>query len=610
MWAFQLNPRLSLTVLTGLLCLNARQTRAVLNDGPPGNGTSFDYIIVGGGTAGLVLANRLSSDPNNAVAVIEAGSSQLNNPNVTLVGSFAPGLHTQIDWQYSSAPQVYANRRSFVYDAGKGLGGTSLINGMTYVRAAIPQIDAWESKFGSQGWNWANLFPYYLKSETFQVPDEIQTEDGCNYTASVNGEEGPVQVGWFEGIAGPDTYHEVRNAWEAIGIEWIPDPNTGNSSGGSVWPLTTSRSENIRWDAARAYLFDGANNITERPNLHVFQNSVAQRITWTDDVGDAAQASGVVVAGTSGDIVIGAKREVILSAGSLKSPVLLEASGVGNADILNAQGIPVKLELPSVGFNLQDQPNTPLVNNAGLGKNFTGYPTYVTFATAVDLFGDNVTNVENYVRSQIPSYAQVITSRAARKATSPAIQEQLLNDQVDLIFKDLIPTAEILTATFGPLVEVPFWGLLPFSRGSVHINGSDPNGVPTIDPNFFLADWDGIAQAAAARVARNFLNAGIVAGWAGTETTPGIGNVTANATDAEWVSYFKESFTLNYHPVGSTAMMARELGGVVDCNLRVYGTDNVRVVDAGVFPAQVDGHLTSTIYAVAERAADIILDKI
>lgn len=592
-------------------CTVTSPAQAVLNDGPPNNGSSFDWVIVGGGTAGLVLANRLSSDLKTTVAVVEAGAAQLNNPNVTLLGKFSPGLHTQIDWQYPSSPQNFAEGQTFVYDAGKGLGGTSLINGMTYIRAAIPQIDAWEKSFGNEGWNWANLWPYYLKSETFQAPDVAQIQEGADYIPNAHSEQGAVEVGWFAGIAGPDTYHKIRSAWEAIGTEWISDPNAGNSTGASLWPLTISRSENIRWDSARAYLFDERNNITARANLHVFQNTVAQRITWGDDVNGTAQAAGVIVTGGSEDeVAVMATREVILSAGSLKSPVILEESGVGNADVLGAQNVSVKLDLPSVGENLQDQPQIGIEDIAGPGKFFTGYPTYVTFATANDLFGDNVTNVEKYVRSQIPAYAQTITSQAVTGATSPTVQEKLLNDQADLIFKDLIPIAEVLTAPFHNIVSMPFWNLLPFSRGSVHINRSSSDGVPIIDPKFFLADWDGIALAAIGRLTRKFLTAGRAAGWVGSEIVPGAGNVTTDDTDAEWITYAKKYFSLNYHPVGTTAMMAQDLGGVVDCNLKVYGTNNVRVVDAGIFPAQIDGHLTSTIYAVAERAADIILGKI
>lgn len=586
---------------------------AIVNDGPPNDGSTFDYVIVGGGTAGLVLANRLSSNPDTSVAVIEAGSSQFCNPNVTSIDASTAGLLTQIDWQYASAPQAYADGNTLMFNAGKGLGGTSLINGMTYLRPAAPQIDAWESRFGNPGWNWANLFPYFLKSETFQVPDATQRQEGCDYVASVHGKNGPVEVGWNNEIAGAEVYQEVRSAWEASGINWISDPNSGNASGASVWPLTVSRTQNIRWDAARAYLFSDVkevNNVTTRPNLQVYQNSLARRIAWAPpDPTRVARSAGVIVMGTYGSsVTVAAKREVILSAGSLKSPALLEASGVGNAAILNAQNIPLMVELPSVGFNLQDQPLIEFENNAP--QNVSRNGKYVTFATALDLFGDNTTDVENYIRSRIPAYAQEIASRAAPNATSPSVQEQLLNDQADLIFKDLVPMAEILTLTIGSAVQIPLWHMLPFSRGSVHLNNSSPEGVPTIDPNFYLADWDSIGEAAAGRLARRFLAQGRIAGWVGEEIIPGPSNITLNAGDAEWSEYAKKYAAPVHHPVGSTAMMAKELGGVVDHELTVYGTSNVRVVDAGILPAQVDGHLTSTIYAVAERAADIIIGNI
>ena len=615
-------------LLLGIVSLPVR-TRAILATSPPTSESAFDFVIVGGGTSGLVVANRLSADRSISVAVIEAGQSQINNPNVTIPNSYGLGLHTDIDWNYRSVPQIYANDQPQVYDQGKGLGGTSLINGQTYVRAADAQIDAWETRFGNPGWNWDNLFPYYLKSETFQIPDTSQEEAGCNYTAAAHGEDGPLYVGWFEEIAPRDTYLDVRAAWEDIGYEWIQDPNTGKPSGASVWPLTVNRDLDIRWDAARAYLYPEA--VAQRTNLQVYENTVAQRIVWSDNKDGEAQASGVEVTDAAGNtVIVTAKCEVILSAGSIKTPVLLEASGIGNVDILNANGIPVKIDLPSVGFNLQDQvshssslispelsmpltwrrqPLAAIISAAGPDHNFTGYPTYVTYPTAVDLFGDNVSSVEDYVREQIPSYAQAIISRAAPNATSQEIQEQLLNDQADLIFKDLIPVTEIITASSQTIVINSFWGLLPFARGSVHINGSSVNNNPIIDPQFFQQDWDALLLTNTARTARKFMAQGMTAGWIGDETTPGLATVPGDATDEQWFTYLKKSYSPNYHPCGTAAMMSRELGGVLDASLKVYGTSNVRVVDASVLPAQIVGHLTSTLYAIAERASEIILSN-
>ncbi|KAL9050916.1 MAG: hypothetical protein Q9162_006343 [Coniocarpon cinnabarinum] len=604
---------LSLTSVTAQPSCPALDARASLT-----NESAFDYVIVGGGTSGLVLANRLSADPSVSVAVIEAGSSQRDNPNVTSLGSYGRALGTEVDWTYTSAPQVFANNKPQTYDAGKGLGQSTAcrLTLMTSawsvcddnrIRAATAQIDTWETRFGNQGWNWANLFPYYLKSETFQIPDANQTQAGCNFTASVHGESGPVEVGWFNDIAPRSTYLEVRAAWEDAGFTWIPDPNTGNASGASNWPLTVSRAQNIRWDAANAYLYSG-DVMSQRSNLQVFENTTAQRILWTDEQDDKAQASGVEVIDQAGDIqVVSVNKEVILSAGSLKSPVLLEASGVGNRDVLNANGIPVKVDLPSVGFNLQDQPNVPLVASAP--QNFTGYPTYVTHATANDLFGNQAPQIYSHLLAQLPSYAQTITSRAAANVTTPEIQQQLLKIQLDLMFVDFIPMAELLTAPSGSNLVIAFWTLLPLSRGSVHINKSISND-PIIDPHFFMLDSDHLFQAATARLGRSFFSAAQTSGFAGSEISPGLANVSSDATDEQWKDYFINHYGPNSHPVGTAAMMRQDLGGVVDASLTVYGVSNVRVVDASILPAQVDGHLTSTLYAVAERAADIILGRI
>ena len=473
----------------------------------------------------------------------------------------------------------------------------------------MAQIDAWE-QIGNTGWNWSSLWPYYKKSEHIQPPTPSQAAHGITYEPNAHGFDGPLAVGWSIHDAPGNTTALVGQTWNNLGYPTLQDDNTGSLRGFYVWPRTLNRTADIREDAARAYYWP----ISNRPNLHAYTFTTADKIVWDEDkpqltgYGSGALAMGIQVttsAGTKQNIK--ASREVILSAGSLRSPVILEQSGVGNPQILGRHGIKTKVVLPGVGENLQDQPNNGIISSFTLNLSLTNFPPFVTYATATDLFGSNTSAVESYIRSQIPTYASRVTAQS-NNSTTQAIQEKLFVLQSNLIFQEHVPVAEILTAPFGPVLDIAFWDLLPFSRGSVHTTPRSINGSaqPAINPNFFMLDKDSIFQVAIARQVRQAAHTRPLADVTPAEAQPNTTTVPADATDAQWATWLKDTYSPNSHPLGSCAMMARELGGVVDPELRVYGTNNVRVVDASILPYQIDGHLTSTLYAVAERASDII----
>ncbi|KAF2816873.1 putative glucose oxidase [Mytilinidion resinicola] len=565
----------------------------------------YDYIVVGGGTAGLVVANRLTENPHVTVAVIEAGDSVFNNPNVTDTTAFGLSLGTSIDWAYPAEPQTYALNRTLIYDSGKALGGTSTINGMTYIRPEAAHIDTWE-KLGNDGWNWDSLWPYYKKSEHFQVPDAQRQDDGAAYIEDYHGFRGPVTVGWSTTLMGGDAHSILNETWQNVGLPYNADTSGGKLRGFSVWPFTLNNSvggKGIRQDAARAYYYPFA---AKRPNLHLYLNTVANKLIWDGDYYKYT-ATGVEVTSVGGLISnISATREVIISAGSLRTPVFLEHSGIGNPDILTKYSIPLRIALPSVGENLQDQPNNGVATSLSL--NTTGYPPYVSHATAADLFGSSTSTIEANLRCSIPSYAAAVASNSNHALNASAL-ETIFSLQADVIFHTSTPLAEILSVPIAgaPELATPFWSLLPFSRGSVHTQSKDPTAYPAIQPNFFQFEFDELAQTAIARYIRKSYTVAPLAALVGPELVPNTTTVPTDAPDEVYIEFLKSTFGPNYHPVGTAAMMSRELGGVVDSELRVYGTRNVRVVDASVFPGQVTGHLTSTIYAVAERAAEILV---
>ena len=239
--------------------------------------------------------------------------------------------------------------------------------------------------------------------------------------------------------------------------------------------------------------------------------------------------------------------------------------------------------------------------------NTTGYPPYVTSATATDLFGTNTSSVEATLRASIPAYAAAVAANSGN-ASSVSALTTLFTIQADLIFTQNTPLAEILSVPVAGALEflTSFWVLLPFARGSVHIQSANTSAPPAINPNFFQFPFDVSAQAATGRFVRRAFATAPLSTYVTAELLPGLATVPPDASDETWGAWLKSVYGPNHHPVGTAAMMARELGGVVDPELRVYGTANVRVVDASVLPFQVCGHLTSTLYAVAERAADII----
>jgi choline dehydrogenase-like flavoprotein len=569
----------------------------------------FDYIIVGGGPAGLVLANRLSVDPNITVAIIEAGDEQYNNINVTDVGLLFPGLGTDLDWSYTSAPQKYISNRTFGFSAGKALGGTTTINGMTYIRAEKDQIDVWE-ELGNEGWNWEALWRYYIGQEGFIRPDGEIAGNGAVFEGKDHGFEGEVAVGWSKYFMKDGVFEILKDTSENMGVKWNKDANGGRVAGFTTWPLTLNSTANIRQDAARAFYYPVAK---QRPNLHVLLNTTATRIIWDESTTSSGSATAkgveVISASTNTTQTILSTHEVILAAGSLRSPALLEHSGIGNPSILSPLNIPIVANLPSVGANLQDQPNTAISYTSN--RNWTGYPSFATFLTASDLFGASLSSLASELRANATDYASRIVADAPVNETTVKIEELLIRRQIDLVFtpNSTIPLAELTFFPQGSSFTCVFWNLLPFSRGNIHVTSANSSTLPSINPNFLQLPIDTLLQVAAAVKAREYFTTAPLSQYVTVENAPGLDTVPAGAgwRDERWGAWIKKAYGLNNHPVSSTAMRSKELGGVVDKEGRVYGTGNVRVVDGGILPLQISGHLSATIYAAAGKIADAVL---
>ena len=236
---------------------------------------------------------------------------------------------------------------------------------------------------------------------------------------------------------------------------------------------------------------------------------------------------------------------------------------------------------------------------------YTGIGGYVGYINATDVFGTSTSSVASTVLSALPQYASTVAA-ASNNASTAANLQAIFKIQHSLIFTSKVPIAEILVYPSGTSLTSEYWALLPFARGSVHINSSNPSTAPVINPNYFMLDWDAQGQTGVAKFIRKLFATAPLSKLVSKENSPGLTTVPASASDATWTTYLKSAFRSNYHFVSSAVMMPQASGGVVNPRLLVYGTSNVRVVDASVLPYQLCGHLMSTLYAVAERASDLI----
>ncbi|RYP61008.1 hypothetical protein DL769_007905 [Monosporascus sp. CRB-8-3] len=442
---------------------------------------------------------------------------------------FTYALSTPLAWQYPSVPQPWAGNKPVVFFGGKAIGGTSTINGMTYIRGDKAEFDAWEA-LGNEGWNWNSLYPYFKQVERFTHPTAAQVAAGASYDAKVHGDNGPLSTGFPFQLINGTLYETIRTSWEKLGYPLNTDVNGGDVRGFSVWPQTVDRDANVREDAARAFLHP----VEDRPNLSIIHGTV-ERITWSDSGSKCGNsiADGVEYLTTEGEAAtISASKEVILSAGALRTPLILEQSGIGNPGLLTQYGLETKIELPGVGENLQDQPLLSLLYPGKL--NASGITPYATFANAHDLFGRDTVSIAASTKASLSQWARTV-SDASNGVISPQILERLFAIQHDLIFTKNITIAETLTVTSGAQLASVFWLLLPFSRGSLHIKPSKASEEPDIDPKFFLIDFDLDLELRTGRLAQQFWDTEPVKAL----VAPGEPALAYNASDAEWADYIR-----------------------------------------------------------------------
>ncbi|VUC32404.1 unnamed protein product [Clonostachys rosea] len=563
---------------------------------------TFDYVIAGGGTAGLVIANRLSEDPSTNVVVIEPGRDVRDDADVLNVDRAGVTYSPDLDWKFKSIAQPQLGNRVIDHPAGKALGGTTVINGLYYIRGNKAEYDAWE-RLGNPGWNWDTLLPYFIRSEKFAIPAKAQGEAGMSYLPQYHGESGPLNTGHPSHVENGTFYDSARKTCEELGFSLNPDMNGGKTRGFGAYPKTMDRDANVRESAARAYY----EPIDGRRNLKVIQGAV-KRIIFEDGDGGKVVATGLEYTDDKGHLMsVTAKKEVIISAGTYVSPLILEASGVGNPSILARNGITTKVELPAVGEALQDQTLWVLMFQANPG--LVGHVPFAAFATAEDVFKSATDTVEAATREKLASWSEMIAKRLNGGVSAGALKQRF-EIQHNVIFGQKSSVVEFEFFSVGNVIGIVFSPTLPFSWGSAHINAAGEISNPEVDPNFLSIDYDKQVALEVGRIARKIWSTKPLSDLAGDLIVPGDAVLPENATDAQWAEFLTSSCVPASHTIGTCAMLPQELGGVVDPTLKVYGTANVRVVDASVIPHLISGHTSAAVYALAEKASDLIKESL
>jgi choline dehydrogenase-like flavoprotein len=527
----------------------------------------FDYVVVGAGSAGCLLANRLSADPSVKVLLLEAGGrDDWIWFHVPVGYLFAIG-HPRADWLLETVAQPGLDGRALAYPRGKVIGGSSSINAMIYMRGQALDYDGWRQK-GLVGWGWADVLPYFLRHEDHIAPSGDHHRSGGEYRV-----EHP-RVRW-------DILDAIRRAGEEAGVPAIEDFNGGDNTGSSYFQVNQRAGR--RWSTASAFL----KPVLARGNLRLETGVEVQEILL-----DGRRVTGLRAVRGGQALTARIAGELILAAGAIGSPLILQRSGIGDAETLKQAGVDVRHHLPGVGANLQDHLQIrPVYKVTGVRTLNTDYANLVRrVGMGVD-YALRRSGPLTMAPSQLGMFCRSDPSRA-----TPNLQFHFQPLSLDK-WGDGLHRFGAFTASVC--------NLRPTSRGGVGLSGPDLTDPPRIDPNYLATQEDRDVAVASLRWARRIVGQPALARYAPEEFRPG----AAVETDEDLLAAAKALATTIFHPVGTAAMgMADDPLAVVDARLRVRGLQGLRVVDASVMPTITSGNTNAPTVMIAEKGAAMILE--
>jgi len=524
----------------------------------------FDFIVVGAGTAGCLLANRLSANGKYTVALLEAGGSDNYHWVHIPVGYLYCMGNKRTDWLYKTTKQKGLNGRELNYPRGKVMGGCSSINGMIYMRGQANDYDQWR-QMGNEGWSWDDVLPYFKNME-----DSYEGENK------------------FHGSGGEWKVNQQRLSWEVLdsfkeatieaGIPQVDDFNEGNNFGVSYFKV--NQNDGLRWNTVKAFL----KPVKNRKNLRVISKCEVSKIILKNK-----KAKGVKVFRNGKSEEIYVNREIILSSGSIGSPKILELSGIGNPNILSKLGIDTEVESKNIGENLQDHLQLRVIYELENAKTLNQKANSFIGKLGIGLeYALKRTGPMSMAPSQLGLFAM-----SDKSHETPNLQFHVQPLSLDK-FGEPLHNFPGLTASVC--------NLNPQSRGNVHIVSKDYKIAPSIDPNYLSAEQDKIVAAQSIKLARKIISQPAMKKYNPKEYAPGI--QFQSEDDLKKVA--GDIGTTIFHPVGTCAM-GTNVSSVTDSNLKVRGVEGLRIADASIMPTITSGNTNAPTLMIAEKASEMIL---